>query len=621
MAETNLPESFVERQSFRRLIEFANPQCAKAIPSRHHLGGTVLDTYAGFADTANKKSLQDVHSEYTRVNILSDGWENTSKDHLLGVVLSLAGATMTYGTFACGSRQDGQAIAEQLENILLDVISSGWVVGAIITDNAGNCARARRILALRWPNLIFLFCFAHQINLLVKDVLNCEDFTDCLKKAHNVVTVFNKSTAKWLPRLREVCMHLYGHSLALIQMAPTRWNSAQGMFASILRIQSALRFFYTRYHQDSDYPKHLNVLTQDSFYENCKAADAVIRPLAVASFRLQGDQNSMSEVLVNFAFIYRSFKNFPSKEQLIPCIEQRWHDCEQPLFMLCTFLNPEYYTMFKSLPETELTSPKSIINMCNYYFRRLLDQQEDGTLRIEVFKYYTKGPTIYQVKIDEKLSEDPILFWKYIRAVFKDSILPFLALAILSVVVNTATCERLFSELALIHTSLRNRLDPEKVKKISMIRQAIRNKNALEDKVRQQSSSKKPLRMIDSTELPLKDITVRNIQGSIQHNHVEVDEPSCFDDEQDGEQTSDDVAAQWSTLLTINNQQNDDEDEMIQEFNTQQEKTPFPQENDPNFPQEPTGANLDGIRGIKVRLADLFSHEGDLKMPAHFNKV
>jgi hypothetical protein len=55
-----------------------------------------------------------------------------------------------------------------------------------------------------------------------------------------------------------------------------------------------------------------------------------------------------------------------------------------------------------------------------------------------------------------------------------------LALVILSIVTNTVTCERLFSELAQIHTTRSNRLKPDKVKKLSIVRQAIRKKNAIE---------------------------------------------------------------------------------------------------------------------------------------------
>ncbi len=89
------------------------------------------------------------------------------------------------------------------------MIAQGWDVGAVVTDKAGNCARARRILALRWPKIVFLLCYAHQINLLVKDIITTS-WQITVSRAHAIVLTLNKSTAKWLPRLRDVMKATYG---------------------------------------------------------------------------------------------------------------------------------------------------------------------------------------------------------------------------------------------------------------------------------------------------------------------------------------------------------------------------------------------------------------------------
>jgi hypothetical protein len=60
-----------------------------------------------------------------RVNFLSNAWENIATTHIIGVILSLAGLCVTFGTFTCGSRHDGLAIAEHLESILLSMIAQG----------------------------------------------------------------------------------------------------------------------------------------------------------------------------------------------------------------------------------------------------------------------------------------------------------------------------------------------------------------------------------------------------------------------------------------------------------------------------------------------------------------
>jgi hypothetical protein len=246
-AETNLPESFVSQQSFRRLIKFYNVEAAKALPTRQLLGGPILNKYADKVDSSDHAALKAAAppSSGKRVNFLSDAWENIAKTHILGVILSLVGLCVMFGTFTCGSRHDGLAIAEHLENILLSMIIQGWDVGTVVTNNADNCARARRILALCWPKIVFVFCYAHQINLLVKDII-ATSWQITVSHTHAIVSTLNKSTAKWLPRLHDVMKVTYGYTLALVQMADTRWNSIQGMLVSLLRMRSACKMFILR---------------------------------------------------------------------------------------------------------------------------------------------------------------------------------------------------------------------------------------------------------------------------------------------------------------------------------------------------------------------------------------
>jgi hypothetical protein len=141
-AEANLPESFVNRQSFQRFIKFCNAEAAKALPTRQLLGGPILNKYTDKVDSGDHAVLKATAplGSGKRVNFLSDAWENIAKTHILGVILSFASLCVTFGTFTCGSRHDGLAIAEHLESILLLMIAQGWDVGAIVTNNAGNCA-------------------------------------------------------------------------------------------------------------------------------------------------------------------------------------------------------------------------------------------------------------------------------------------------------------------------------------------------------------------------------------------------------------------------------------------------------------------------------------------------
>eukprot|EP00644_Phytophthora_capsici_P017236 jgi/Phyca11/122534/e_gw1.48.316.1 len=121
-------------------------------------------------------------------------------------------------------------------------MDQGWEIGSCVTDDAGQCARARRILALRWPNIIFLRCFAHDINNLVKAVLQ---------------TVFK---------------------------VVTKQAAMQACFASLLRVRSALEDLAHDSRNDPEFPSALNVFRDELFWKNLTDAERVIRPLPYASY-------------------------------------------------------------------------------------------------------------------------------------------------------------------------------------------------------------------------------------------------------------------------------------------------------------------------------------------------
>ncbi|KAG3077361.1 hypothetical protein PI124_g18921 [Phytophthora idaei] len=108
--------------------------------------------------------------------------------------------------------------------------------------------------------------------------------------------------------------------------------------------------------------------------------------------------------------------------------------------------------------------------------------------------------TQYTIRTTDFSTELVVKFWEYDRKTKPDSKLPVLALTILSIAVNTATCERLFSELSLIHTPKRNRLGTDKAIKLQILRQHVREKNRSEKVL--PSSSNKLLWTIDARERP-----------------------------------------------------------------------------------------------------------------------
>lgn len=610
-AENFLPSSFVERASTKRLFKFLNVATIRALPDRHALAGKLLDDQSSVGGQASRDALfRRQQSLGGRVNLLSDVWQNVAKKHLLGCHLTLFGAVVNYGLYPTASRHDGIAIAQQLEGVILAAHDDQWTIGAIVTDNAGQCGRARRILAPRWPRIAFLHCFAHDINNLVKAVLRTS-FSTITKKASSVVTALNASSSKWLPLVKNEIIATYGQPLSFISLCETRWNSMQGCFASLLRVKTALVSFAMKYQGDPEFPASARVffVSDESgedkfFWEDLTAAEKIIHPLAYASYKLQCDENSLADVVTCYRLIYAGFASHPHIFDLEPLIEHRWRQCEQPLMLLALFLHPMHVLLAKALVEDEDSALK-FERLCEYgvyYYRRFLSEDTDG-LRGDMLSWYKRE--FIRTKLSD-VNNDVAMFWDFARTARPGSKLPKLATTVLSICVNTATCERYFSELAAIHTAKRNRLDPDNAHKYSLIRRRMR------ETYTEESGTVTP--------------KVKKVVNPHERTMISDPTPAFGTSEDDmdvaqvaSEQPREDTLDYWQAVLDVLSSDADpeedeelaDNDELPRVICNGSEEDPipspnliaFPDRNMPNFPQE---SELQGIRGDKYPLMLLF---------------
>jgi len=625
-ADHKLPDTFIAKDSTVRLIEFLCTGASRFSPAPRTLGGRVLDERAALCQAKAETKLKSVQNRTGgRVNLLSDVWMNVAKVHLLGCQLSLLGHTVSYQLAKVGARHDGLALAEQMDGILQKAYRQGWNVGAVVTDNAGQCERARGILILKWPRVIFLYCHAHDINNLVKSVLN-RSFCDVAKAAAGAVNALNASSSKWLLRAHEVMDGMYNTHFALYSLCETRWNSMQACFASLLRVRSALQTLAYQYREVGDFPEKARIMSEDKFWCDLAAAEKVIAPLSRASYRLQRDENSVADVVKCFRDIYEGFaKHNTFGFDLVSCVEKRWLNCEQPLFMLGFFLHPLCKESARATALTPISTRAALSDFAVYYYRRLVSE-DYGFIRDELRKWldgeYTSArPTDFQQPV--------VTFWQHAQDEDQGRKLPQLAIVVLSAVVNTATCERMFSELGAIHSPVRNRMLSEKSRKIQVVRKGVRDRREVD---RAQENHRKrivvatarekrspvyrftPQLSYDSSEesqpdglvVPLPTEAASNVDGDDQST-----QEAC-DPLLDAEAITDTFSFWQKTLTSIfsdddvatgyTNCHPPGQTTALEEIDGASE-LPFPATNSFSYPQE---RSLRGIRSLKAPLADLF---------------
>lgn len=94
---------------------------------------------------------------------MCDGYERQDRVHVMGSIVGVLGFRYVLEAKEESTAHNELAVASAISGVLNRLESDGLAIGAVCTDNAGQCGRARRILALRYPSLVLFRCMAHQM--------------------------------------------------------------------------------------------------------------------------------------------------------------------------------------------------------------------------------------------------------------------------------------------------------------------------------------------------------------------------------------------------------------------------------------------------------------------------
>ncbi|KAF0459336.1 hypothetical protein F8M41_000798 [Gigaspora margarita] len=139
-------------------------------------------------------------------------------------------------------------IVEKIEALAKSIQDANIKVLAIVTNSAAQYASARHTLQITYPEIIYLPCFAHQVNLCMGDIFKAnENFNNAAKNANKISTYLtSKLHTYFIRKLWDEQKSQYNKYINLIPSSITRWNSYYYCFENILNNKEALkvRFFY-----------------------------------------------------------------------------------------------------------------------------------------------------------------------------------------------------------------------------------------------------------------------------------------------------------------------------------------------------------------------------------------
>lgn len=223
------PLSIIDDIHFRKLLLFLDPRIV--LPCRKTLTTSLLPNL--YEEAKGKLLLELEQCSY--VALTSDGWTSSIGDPYITVTVHYVNKKMKMISRVLNTTYMPEShTAEHICKFLKEV-AANWKISekivCVVTDNAANMIAAVR--ATGWKNET---CFAHSLNLAVKDALEFNnELEQALTQCRNVVTFFKKSPKSYT-YLKKLATSANLSTKTLKQEVATRWNSTVIMLRSILAL-------------------------------------------------------------------------------------------------------------------------------------------------------------------------------------------------------------------------------------------------------------------------------------------------------------------------------------------------------------------------------------------------
>ena len=276
------------------------------------------------------------------VSITTDCWTSRAVESFMTVTVHfITGDWQLQSRVLTTMALRGSHTAEKLSSSLRDVFAAWGILEEVttcVTDNAANIVSAVGMLKLRHQP-----CFAHTLNLAVKDsIKKTDDIFTAKNRLKAVVTFFHHST---LGRNHLMDAHKTSHSVfrKLKQDVETRWNSTYEMVESYIEQHDQVTMALCLS------GKQTLCITTDEL-EVLKKAMATLEPFYEATVELSSERHTtVAKVipLVNILMRMVASDNSPLGRHLHQQLQERFKTIDTKPHLnshltMATILDPRY---------------------------------------------------------------------------------------------------------------------------------------------------------------------------------------------------------------------------------------------------------------------------------------
>ncbi|KZP20381.1 hypothetical protein FIBSPDRAFT_954547 [Athelia psychrophila] len=268
-------------------------------------------------------------------------------------------------------------------------------------------------------------------------------------------------------------------------------NAVMELRPAIIKAQVGVATSAEHRHLTADAKEHCDVIENYSFWDGLEQVVRDIEPICYGTNINQKDSTRLDQILLTLAGMYLHFSEHPEPKvsaAMKKCLEKRWKDCDQQIFILALVLNP-----FEGLSRFGDSAGLNYIKLNGIVlrlYRRLhsrpdnldgpeLRGQKECAVSTAFFHFLAlTGPfASWRDEAADFPSTDPITAWFAFQSILKVAELGEFALILLKVVASQGGVERIFSDLKVKQTHCRAHLRLAKLGKMTKVGADIKAKH------------------------------------------------------------------------------------------------------------------------------------------------
>ncbi|GET03902.1 zinc finger BED domain-containing protein RICESLEEPER 2-like [Rhizophagus clarus] len=207
--------------------------------------------------------------------------------------------------------------------------------------------KAHSILQKDYPNIIFLGCFAHNINLLIKSVIELALIKETITPVQEIIKFFKRHHIEnaCLERLQ---IEKIGKTIKFNLPVITRWGSHYICLQSFLASKKALQNVVFEECVRKSIPSSLNskLIDTEGFWVNIEEICQLLEPFTKIIREFESNQPNLSLVYDRFTKLKNEIKqltNTSLKDIILDKCTLRWEKMYHPAIVIAYYLDPRYH--------------------------------------------------------------------------------------------------------------------------------------------------------------------------------------------------------------------------------------------------------------------------------------